>query len=176
VGAIVIVIVVTAGMVSTTWVQFLKGSLLVVFSTLLAAMILVRGFEVREGGLDGYEFRTLGPFPRESLQPELAQSPALADAEIVEPEGEWQGAPFVRTRDEESGVVTVWTDKLNFLSLMLALFCGTASLPHILIRYYTVKDEAAPARARLWGSPASGSSTSSRSTGAGGDDQRRSWT
>lgn len=31
-------------------------------------------------------------------------------------------------------------DKLNFLSLMLALFCGTAALPHILIRYYTVKD------------------------------------
>jgi cation/acetate symporter len=32
-------------------------------------------------------------------------------------------------------------DKLDFLSLMLALFCGTASLPHILIRYYTVKDQ-----------------------------------
>jgi len=31
-------------------------------------------------------------------------------------------------------------DKLDFLSLMLALFAGTASLPHILIRYYTVKD------------------------------------
>ncbi|MBI9017600.1 MAG: cation acetate symporter [Phycisphaerae bacterium] len=29
-------------------------------------------------------------------------------------------------------------DKLNFISLMLALFCGTAALPHILIRYYTV--------------------------------------
>ncbi len=25
---------------------------------------------------------------------------------------------------------------------MIALFCGTASLPHILIRYYTVKDQA----------------------------------
>ena len=35
VGAVVILIVVTAGMVSTTYVQFLKGSLLVVFSTLL---------------------------------------------------------------------------------------------------------------------------------------------
>jgi cation/acetate symporter len=35
------------------------------------------------------------------------------------------------------------TDKLDFLSLMLALFAGTASLPHILIRYYTVKDAAA---------------------------------
>jgi cation/acetate symporter len=31
--------------------------------------------------------------------------------------------------------------KLDFLSLMLALFCGTASLPHILIRYYTVRDQ-----------------------------------
>jgi len=34
-------------------------------------------------------------------------------------------------------------DKLDFISLMLALFCGTASLPHILIRYYTVKDQRA---------------------------------
>ena len=35
-----------------------------------------------------------------------------------------------------------FSDKLNFISLMLALFAGTASLPHILIRYYTVKDQA----------------------------------
>jgi cation/acetate symporter len=28
--------------------------------------------------------------------------------------------------------------RLNFISLMLALFLGTAALPHILIRYYTV--------------------------------------
>ena len=34
-------------------------------------------------------------------------------------------------------------DRLDFVSLMLALFCGTASLPHILIRYYTVKNAAA---------------------------------
>ena len=31
--------------------------------------------------------------------------------------------------------------KLNFISLMLALFLGTASLPHILIRYYTVPSQ-----------------------------------
>jgi len=35
--------------------------------------------------------------------------------------------------------------KLDFLSLMLALFLGTAALPHILIRYYTVPN---PASAR----------------------------
>ena len=33
-------------------------------------------------------------------------------------------------------------EKLNFVSLMLALFCGTAALPHILIRYYTVPTQA----------------------------------
>jgi cation/acetate symporter len=42
-------------------------------------------------------------------------------------------------------------DKLNFLSLMLALFCGTASLPHILIRYYTVKDEASARKSTIVG-------------------------
>src|SRR5690606_30055794 len=42
VGTIVILIVVTAGMVSTTWVQFLKGSLLVIFSAVLTLMILNR--------------------------------------------------------------------------------------------------------------------------------------
>lgn len=33
---------------------------------------------------------------------------------------------------------SLWS-KLDFVSLMLALFLGTAALPHILIRYYTVK-------------------------------------
>ena len=31
--------------------------------------------------------------------------------------------------------------RLDFISLMLALFLGTAALPHILIRYYTVKSQ-----------------------------------
>ena len=43
------------------------------------------------------------------------------------------------------------TSKLNFLSLMLALFCGTASLPHILIRYYTVKDQASARKSTVVG-------------------------
>jgi cation/acetate symporter len=61
VGAVVIVIVVTAGMVSTTWVQFLKGSMLVIFSFILTAMVLSRGLEVRGGGSDGHVFTTIGP-------------------------------------------------------------------------------------------------------------------
>src|SRR6185503_18945504 len=50
VGAVVIVIVVTAGMVSTTWVQFIKGSLLVIFCTVLTVMILRRGISTRPAG------------------------------------------------------------------------------------------------------------------------------
>ena len=46
VGAVVVCIVVTAGMVSTTYVQFLKGGLLVVFSLVLTVLILNRGLEV----------------------------------------------------------------------------------------------------------------------------------
>lgn len=42
-------------------------------------------------------------------------------------------------------------DRVNFLSLMLALFCGTASLPHILIRYYTVKDETSARKSTIVG-------------------------
>jgi cation/acetate symporter len=34
------------------------------------------------------------------------------------------------------------TERINFVSLMLALFFGTAALPHILIRYYTVPSPA----------------------------------
>ena len=43
VGAIVITIVATAGMTSTTYVQFLKGGLLIIFSTLLSVAVLHRG-------------------------------------------------------------------------------------------------------------------------------------
>lgn len=33
--------------------------------------------------------------------------------------------------------------RLDFFSLMLALFCGTAALPHLVIRHFTVKNQAA---------------------------------
>ncbi len=43
VGTVVILIVTTAGMVSTTWVQFIKGALLVVLCSVMTGMILMRG-------------------------------------------------------------------------------------------------------------------------------------
>src|SRR4051812_3144884 len=46
VGVVVLIIVVTAGMVSTTWVQFIKGSMLVIFCAMLTIAILARGLRV----------------------------------------------------------------------------------------------------------------------------------
>src|SRR4051812_33352261 len=49
VGVVVILIVVTAGMVSTTYVQFIKGALLVAFCAVLTVMILRRGLTAETG-------------------------------------------------------------------------------------------------------------------------------
>jgi cation/acetate symporter len=272
VGAVVILIVVTAGMVSTTYVQFLKGSLLVIFSTILTVLILNRGLSTQPGE----NFHT--PLMSEATEPvdpaKVLELLGLKHAEVLPAEGGWTGRPYVRTRDTRTGQIAVWrkldagagqvryvetqrrtqtksgevlangiiqgtkegqadfypvghisklpggqtttgpvsamefirtideseivlwredkqpvseTDgslttvyypqptagndvlrpgnsstfagvraetfapKLNFLSLMLALFCGTASLPHILIRYYTVKDQASARKSTVVG-------------------------
>ena len=202
VGAVVIFIVVTAGMVSTTWVQFLKGSLLVVFSAVLTLMLLQRGFEVDPATpqaqtmtktADGQTL--VNGLPKGtgegegSLLPVGSISKLPGDETSTGPVGPFE---FFRTlqeseitlwesskeTSEDGSVTTIYTpkptpgarvlrpgehpkfrgirgdrfiDKLNFLSLMLALFCGTASLPHILIRYYTVKDEAAARKSTIVG-------------------------
>ena len=62
VGAIVITIVATAGMASTTYVQFLKGGLLIIFSTVLVVAVLVRGLSTQpdQGGkVPFYEYAEL---------------------------------------------------------------------------------------------------------------------
>ena len=202
VGAVVIFIVVTAGMVSTTWVQFIKGSLLVVFSALLTVLILLRGFHAstsageeqtivkRPDGQRLVNGRPLGSGTGENqLRPVGFVTRLPGDVKQTGPLGPLE---FFRTlqqseialttsqtiRQADGSVETIFTpkptpgsqilrpgehptfagirsgkllDKLNFLSLMLALFCGTASLPHILIRYYTVKDEAAARKSTIVG-------------------------
>ncbi len=49
--------------------------------------------------------------------------------------------------DSEKGATT--KDKLDFISLMLALFLGTSALPHILIRYYTVPSASAARKSTI---------------------------
>lgn len=256
VGAVVTLVVVTAGMVSTTWVQFIKGALLLLFCGLLTVAILHRGIKTRPTP----SYPDYSPVSLLSLQlpPGAKLKPfenAKFDANYLgvfqddkyhrifrkgqSPTGEpvllptqvsWiqDGKRFVngqlQTIDndftptghaselasgqsetgslgplgflEEIGQsrIVLWSKetvqdsgtkyslyyprevagsevlrpglsptfaglrhsgfawaKVDFLSLMLALFCGTASLPHILIRYYTVKDQSAVRKSSVVG-------------------------
>jgi len=269
VGAVVITIVVTAGMLSTTWVQFLKGSLLVIFSTVLVYFVLQKGFEVdrtsfavigpvtdadspesiansigrelfpsgdsigdgwnradqyirfesegdqgfdvfkidrrddgvylfegqsqtkgsggtliggvpmgrgegertlRPGGQltrlpDGYETDATGPLGPIEFFDVLRRSEVMlwgsdridhtdGSTTMVYYQKPTEGSRVLRPGEHPTfqGIRNdQWTDRINFLSLMLALFCGTASLPHILIRYYTVKDGASARKSTIVG-------------------------
>lgn len=197
VGAAVIVIVTTAGMVSTTWVQFIKGSLLVFFCTVLVILILARGLKtsppsapqsiVKQDGknyINGTE-QTLdnnlqavghvrflpggasetGPLNPISYLRAVQGSVIETYAKSVSKDGKTTtytpvtkpGAELLKPggyfKDVKSDKVK---DKLNFLSLMLALLCGTAALPHILIRYYTVKDASSARKSTVVGIAAIG--------------------
>lgn len=173
VGGVVVIIVVTAGMVSTTYVQFLKGSLLVLFTLILTILILHRGLNVPESAgpqlgtvskLPGGQTLT-GPLDPVSYLDTLRQSEIVLwdTVKVKQSDGtektEYRpkptpGAEVLRPGNHPSFRGLRGSDpipKLNFISLMLALFCGTASLPHILIRYYTVKDQAAARKSTVVG-------------------------
>lgn len=110
VGALVILIVATAGMVSTTYVQFIKGFLL-----LLAAFGLTIGVLV-VAGKDPLSF--IGGI--------------LESKNVVLPSGN------IVTGETFLSPGLKYNNPLDFASLAMGLILGTAALPHILIRYYTV--------------------------------------
>jgi cation/acetate symporter len=254
VGAIVITIVATAGMTSTTYVQFIKGGMLVVFSLIVTVAVMYRGFSTQpdQGGrVPFYEYKTLGAIEAkgqlftEDKAYKVAGSQAVKNETYVKLENggveTWwlrsdkdgkvylketqyeakkadgssvvNGLPaskdnilrqngglesikgksgpeadtgpvgpfeFLSILSDPETRVNTWKivkfsdgddkvvvyapsvkpgnrimrpglkfkvegtplQKLDFVSLMLALFLGTAALPHILIRYYTVPSPA----------------------------------
>ncbi len=192
VGVVVILIVATAGMVSTTWVQFIKGSLLVLFCFILTILILYRGLTAVADPLAmtpmfkpaaGETSAPAGTVPLHftgqiaELPGGVASSGPLGPLEYLKVFEEskvilWKATPWkmpagtVYTPHVEVGNSVLLpgayplfkgvrspklVDKLDFFSLMLALFAGTASLPHILIRYYTVKNAAAARKSTVVG-------------------------
>ena len=203
VGAVVVIIVVTAGMVSTTYVQFLKGGLLVLFSLFMTVLVLWRGLSVAtpdqlgktqiivmdENGNKTIDGVKMGLSPEQANVEPVGRLVRLPDdAKASGPVGPIhflsliaQSEVEVSSKKQEKrdggSIITIsplqytgtqlltpgnlpsfagirsnsWYAKLDFISLMLALFAGTASLPHILIRYYTVKDQAAARKSTIVG-------------------------
>ncbi|MEV6280601.1 cation acetate symporter [Nocardia sp. NPDC051832] len=124
VGVLMIVYVLVGGMKGTTWVQIIKAVLLIAGAGLMTIMVFAKfGFNLSE---------ILG-----SAQNMVSDSTnkAVASRDVLAPGAQYGGSSM---------------SKLNFLSLGLALVLGTAGLPHVLMRFYTVPTAKEARRSVVW--------------------------
>mgnify|MGYP001370444318 CR=1 FL=1 len=111
VGSLVIAIVVTAGMTSTTYVQFLKGAMLIVFSLILVFLVFSRGISTKPdqgGDLPYHNFITL-KVTGVSHDAVILEDPSYKVVRQWKIEKEKHILRFLRL--EKDGVVSIW--KLN---------------------------------------------------------------
>ncbi|WP_194835476.1 cation acetate symporter [Nocardia sp. XZ_19_369] len=124
VGVLMIVYVLVGGMKGTTWVQIIKAVLLIAGAGLMTVMVFAKfGFNLSD---------ILG-----SAQQHVSDSTnkGVAARDVLAPGAQYGGSA---------------TSKINFLSLGLALVLGTAGLPHVLMRFYTVPTAKEARRSVVW--------------------------
>ncbi len=122
VGILMIVYVLVGGMKGTTWVQIIKAVLLIIGAALMTGWVLSKS------GLN------------------LSQ--LLGDAAVANPKNAPLAADAVLNPGLKYGVST--TSKIDFISLSIALVLGTAGLPHVLMRFYTVPSAKEARRSVVW--------------------------
>jgi cation/acetate symporter len=112
VGVLMIIYVVFGGMLATTWVQIIKAILLMAGTILLSILVMSRfGFSL-EAFFDAVSHVT------------YHENGVLVTRDFLEPGLRFK-PPY---------------GALDLISLGMALIFGTAGLPHILVRFYTVPD------------------------------------
>jgi len=132
VGALMIVYVLVGGMKGTTWVQIIKAALLLTGAAVMTFWVL---------GKFGFNLSALlGQSVSEN--PEIVRNAGKAN-ETVSQLGEKLLAPGLQYG-------ATLTAKIDFISLGLALVLGTAGLPHILMRFYTVPTAKEARRSVVW--------------------------
>jgi len=124
VGVLMIVYVLVGGMKGTTWVQIIKAVLLIAGAAIMTAMVLVKF---------GFNFSEILGSAQHMVHE--ATTKGVASRDVLAP-----GAQY--------GANT--TSKINLLSLGLALVLGTAGLPHVLMRFYTVPTAKEARRSVVW--------------------------
>jgi cation/acetate symporter len=128
VGILMITYVLVGGMKGTTWVQIIKATLLMIG----AAVITVWVF-----GIYGFNLSAL-------LGQAVEANPSVTNASGATKElGDNLLNPGLAY-----GATAL--SKIDFLSLGLALVLGTAGLPHILMRFYTVPTAKEARRSVVW--------------------------
>ncbi|MDB5742611.1 MAG: actP [Polaromonas sp.] len=128
VGGLMMVYVLFGGMTATTWVQIIKACLLLAGVTFMAFMVMAQfGFSLEALFARGVEVKTqlaanAGKAPEEAARIGLS---------IMGPGG------FVK-------------DPISAISFGMALMFGTAGLPHILMRFFTVPDAKQARKSVFW--------------------------
>ena len=128
VGGLMMVYVLFGGMTATTWVQIIKAVMLLAGVTFMALMVLSQyNFSPEALFAKGVEVRT-------QIAANGGKAPAEAASiglSIMGPGG------FIK-------------DPISAISFGMALMFGTAGLPHILMRFFTVPDAKQARKSVLW--------------------------
>jgi cation/acetate symporter len=125
IGALMIIYVTVGGMKGTTYVQIVKAFMLMIGAALMTVLVLWH-----------YKFNL------SSLLTDAAGASGKGDA-FLEP-------GLVYGKEVAGNALQTFYNKMDLLSLGIALVLGTAGLPHILIRFYTVPTAKAARRSVLW--------------------------
>src|SRR5215475_1329043 len=123
VGILMIVYVVFGGMLATTWVQIVKAVLLMAGTILLSALVMAH-FHFSFGEF----FRAISQVTYHDAKGQLVVKDFLQPGLRYKP-------PY---------------GPMDLISLGLALIFGTAGLPHILVRFYTVPDAKTARASVVW--------------------------
>ena len=124
VGVLMIVYVLVGGMKGTTWVQIIKAVLLIVGAAFMTAMVL---------GKFGLNLSEILGSAQAAISDSVNQ--AVASRDVLAPGAQYGGS---------------LSSKINFISLAIALVLGTAGLPHVLMRFYTVPTAKEARRSVVW--------------------------
>ena len=124
VGVLMIVYVLIGGMTGTTWVQIIKAVLLITGAAIMTALVLAKF---------GLNFSELLGKAQDMVH--QATTKGVSGRDVLAP-----GAKY--------GTST--TSKIDLLSLGVALVLGTAGLPHVLMRFYTVPTAKEARRSVVW--------------------------
>ncbi len=157
VGALMMVYVLFGGMTATTWVQIIKACLLLSGVTFMAIMVLSQfGFSPEALFAKGVEVKTAiaanakaaaiaaaASAAAAASTPELAASAAkmASTAEAMDP---------AKTGLSIMGPGGFIKDPISAISFGMALMFGTAGLPHILMRFFTVPDAKEARKSVFW--------------------------
>lgn len=137
VGALMVVYVTLGGMLATTWVQIVKAVLLMGGAILLSILVMAHyGFSFTAFFDD--IFRLTGKY---------CEVGTLKAGATVCPNG---AAPITKHFTQPGILYHGAYGPLDLMSLGLALIFGTAGLPHILMRFYTVPTAKAARTSVVW--------------------------